>query len=216
MPTGIYKRTTNKGWIKSEETKRKLSEGHKGLKYPNRKSPPPFSLAHRKKIAERIKGKEISYLTRKKLSDSHKREKCHFWKGGITSLNRAIRTTFEYRQWRCDIFTRDDFACQECEARSGKGKVVYLEAHHIKEFNKMIEENKIKTLEEALNCEELWNINNGITLCRECHKKTDTYGWKKYNNKKQIGEGKGGDFKLLPESEEKKNQQSDDESDNQL
>ena len=34
--------------------------------------------------------------------------------------------------------------------------------------------------------------------------------------KKQIGEGKGGDFKLLPESEEKKNQQSDDESDNQL
>lgn len=34
------------------------------------------------------------------------------------------------------------------------------------------EENNIKTLEESIYCDELWNINNGITLCIECHKKT--------------------------------------------
>ena len=39
-----------------------------------------------------------------------------------------------------------------------------------------MEENNIKTLEEAENCEELWNINNGRTLCYPCHYKTDNYG----------------------------------------
>lgn len=28
---------------------------------------------------------------------------------------------------------------------------------------------KRKTLEDAENCEELWNINNGRTLCKSCH-----------------------------------------------
>jgi len=36
----------------------------------------------------------------------------------------------------------------------------------------------INSLEEALNCEELWNVNNGRTLCRKCHNKTKTYGRK--------------------------------------
>lgn len=48
-----------------------------------------------------------------------------------------------------------------------------------------IEENKIKTFDMAMECEELWNINNGQTLCRPCHTKTENYGekakkWIKY------------------------------------
>ena len=38
-----------------------------------------------------------------------------------------------------------------------------------------MEEYQIKTFEQALNCAELWDINNGRTLCKECHKKTDNY-----------------------------------------
>lgn len=38
-----------------------------------------------------------------------------------------------------------------------------------------MKEYNIKNYNEALLCEELWNINNGRTLCLPCHKTTDTY-----------------------------------------
>jgi len=76
----------------------------------------------------------------------------------------------EYRQWKSDVFTRDNFTCQMCYTRGG-----YLHAHHIKSFAIIMKENNIKSVEEALKCVELWNINNGQTLCLDCHKETDTY-----------------------------------------
>ena len=33
---------------------------------------------------------------------------------------------------------------------------------------------KITNYKEALECEELWNLENGLTLCKECHKKIST------------------------------------------
>lgn len=90
--------------------------------------------------------------------------KSHFWKGGITPLTRLIRGCLKYRQWILETFKRDNFICQQCGKGGGD-----LEAHHIKPFSKIIKEYKIKTLDEALNCEELWDINNGITLCLKCH-----------------------------------------------
>ena len=77
----------------------------------------------------------------------------------------VIRHSFKYRQWRSDVFTRDNFTCQEC------GQIgVRLNVHHKKPFSSIIQFYEITTLEEALNCEELWNINNGITYCKKCHK----------------------------------------------
>lgn len=32
-----------------------------------------------------------------------------------------------------------------------------------------------KNNEDALMCEEFWNLNNGRTLCKNCHKLTDNY-----------------------------------------
>ena len=81
-----------------------------------------------------------------------------------TSLNQLIRVSFKYRQWRSDIFTRDDFTCQRCEQRGGK-----LHAHHKKRLAKILQFYEIVTIEKALECEELWNINNGITYCKDCH-----------------------------------------------
>ena len=70
----------------------------------------------------------------------------HLYKGGITSLMIQIRGCFQYRLWRSDVYQKDNFTCQKCGVRSGNGKHVYLEAHHLKEFSKIIEENNIKIL----------------------------------------------------------------------
>lgn len=83
----------------------------------------------------------------------------HAWKGGITSSNVTIRTSHEYRQWRRKIFQRDDYTCQECGQRGGE-----LNADHIKPF--------------AYYPELRFDLSNGRTLCRECHKGTDTFAYK--------------------------------------
>jgi hypothetical protein len=46
-----------------------------------------------------------------------------------------------------------------------------LNAHHKKAFIQIIKSNKIETIEEAENCKELWDVENGITLCKRCHQK---------------------------------------------
>jgi len=89
------------------------------------------------------------------------------WKGGVTPLNKLIRKCDKYKEWINNIFKRDNFICMMCNIRGSD-----LNAHHIKEFNKIIKENNIFILKDAINCNELWDINNGMTLCKKCHDKT--------------------------------------------
>ncbi len=100
---------------------------------------------------------------------------CNFWKGGITVLRIQIINSQEYHQWRKEVFKRDNYTCQDCTIRSKPGLSIYLGAHHIKSFSKILEGNNILSLEDAINCKELWDITNGKTLCKECHKKTDNF-----------------------------------------
>lgn len=106
-------------------------------------------------------------------------EKNNFWKGGVTKIGQLIRSCFRYRQWRSDIFERDNYTCQNCSIRGG-----VIHADHIKPFAVILRENNIKSVDEALVCEELWNLNNGRTLCIDCHKKTESYLNKYYGNEK--------------------------------
>ena len=98
-------------------------------------------------------------------------EKNHNYKGGITPLMNQIRGLTKYRHWFREIFRRDNWACQLCGARSGNGKKIILNAdHYPRAFSIIIKENKIDSIEKALNCIELWDLNNGRTLCVPCHK----------------------------------------------
>lgn len=104
------------------------------------------------------------------------------WKGGTTEILKRVQSTLKYRQWRSDVFTRDLFVCQDCGDKSGGN----LEAHHIKQISLIFKENSINTYENAMECEELWNLNNGITLCKKCHKKTENWGRKSFKFLKTI------------------------------
>ena len=132
----------------TEEHKRKLSVARIGGK-PGLGKIQPIEL----RLKRSIKGKE-----RVKLGLHH------FWKGGISSRNHLIRSSVEYRIWRESVFKRDNYTCIWCGAKSKKGHPVILNADHIKPF--------------AYYPELRFAIDNGRTLCVDCHRKTDTYGSK--------------------------------------
>lgn len=100
-------------------------------------------------------------------------EKAPNWQGGKTEVARGIRTCAHYAQWRLSVFERDKFTCCSCGVSGGD-----LNADHIKPFHSILKENNIKSVEQAIECEKLWDVENGRTLCVACHKKTETYGGK--------------------------------------
>lgn len=83
----------------------------------------------------------------------------------VTSLQKRIYNSVKYKAWRKAIFERDSYVCQKSKDKGRNG----LHAHHIKSFAKIWKENNIVTYEQAMSCEELWNISNGITLSEEWH-----------------------------------------------
>lgn len=165
----------------SNKTLEKMSKAHKGIKLSSQtKSKIKKAMIGRKvtwgnkisktrlkmgfKQSEESKNKirkarakqVITIETRKKLSEALKGNKHWNWQGGKTPINRRVRVSLEYKLWRKSVFERDNYTCIWCGQRGGK-----LNADHIKRF--------------ADYPELRFAIDNGRTLCEDCHKKTDTY-----------------------------------------
>lgn len=85
------------------------------------------------------------------------------WNGGISRAYLYGYHTKEYKQWRDDVFKRDDFTCQLCHVRG-----TYLHAHHIKGFSKYPDLR--------------FTLSNGITLCKKCHMGVHSKECKKIND----------------------------------
>ena len=136
------------------------------------------TAATKDKLSKIRKGKKC--LWKDKISQSHignknpmygkYQENSGHWKGGKTKLSLSIRSLFQYNLWRKKVFERDNYTCQNCEKTK-----CYLEAHHKKEFCLILGKYKVKTIEDAIKCKQLWDINNGLTLCKNCHNKTKKY-----------------------------------------
>ncbi len=83
------------------------------------------------------------------------------WKGGLSrGYQKGYKNDKKYIQWREAVFKRDNWTCQEC-GNSG----LYIEPHHKQSW--------------AGYPQLRYDINNGVTLCLKCHKKTDNYKGKK-------------------------------------
>lgn len=78
------------------------------------------------------------------------------WQGGKTKEREKLRKGIEYKNWRENIFIRDDFTCQMCMKKGCK-----IHADHIKPW--------------SLYPELRFSLDNGRTLCVDCHKSTPTY-----------------------------------------
>lgn len=154
----------------SEAQKKRWADGA----YKNR---PPISMETKKKISNTLqKGKwlrclvcdEIFYVSPSRGNAKYCSQACngktkteennHNWNGGSSRAYKTGYHSHAYKNWRKKVFIRDNFTCQgkDCDTDS-----VYITAHHILSF---------------ANYPELrFDVNNGITLCKDCHSKTDNY-----------------------------------------
>lgn len=91
------------------------------------------------------------------------------WNDELTEEERIIGRKYkEYYIWRIRVYERDSYTCQCCGDSRGHNLV----AHHILNYSE---------------CKNLrTDINNGISLCKDCHKEFhDIYGYTK-NNAEQL------------------------------
>lgn len=92
-------------------------------------------------------------------------------------LVKLIKNLPEYFAWRDLVIQKDRWMCQKCREKGIKNSS-NLQAHHIKSISQLVIDYNIKTPLEASKCKEIWNIKNGLTLCHDCHKETDSYSIK--------------------------------------
>jgi len=151
--------------------------------YKQRPPSPNLELG-RQKGTNHLEGIPKSKASNKKRSISHKKfwkenpellkergikirgENHYRWKGGSSKLNKSIRTMTENRKWM-DAVKKRDKKCRLC------GSIKNLESDHIIPLALILETYKITSRDEARDCKQLWDLENGMTLCRKCHYKKD-------------------------------------------
>lgn len=96
-------------------------------------------------------------LSRKKYYDNTGRKSDKYF---------LIKSSNKYKNWRKKVFERDGYKCIKCGDKSGGN----LEADHIIPFSVLLYESEI-----IGNYDGMFSLDNGRTLCINCHKKTDSY-----------------------------------------
>ncbi len=123
---------------------------------------------------------------REKIRQSKLGSNNPMWNPNLTDEERERSRSYDkYVKWRLSVFIRDNFTCQCCGAKTRKGKRIKLAAHHL--------------FSHCDNKELRLNLDNGVTLCWNCHGEFHRiYGKKGNNTPEQFTEfmkSKGKDFK---------------------
>jgi hypothetical protein len=157
------------GTHQSEETKRRLSEMRKGELNPFfGKKHDPETCKH---MGEKRRG-NLHYRNKFPMTDETKQklrayrgENTSNWKGGLSPLHDLIRINSKYTEWRTAVFKRDAYK----DWFSGIKLQSNIQAHHIIPMSQIIRQYNLKTIDDALQCEALWDINNGVTMMTSSH-----------------------------------------------
>lgn len=80
------------------------------------------------------------------------------------NLSHYLRSTSKYENWRDSILERDNFQCTKCKSSEN------LQVHHIYSLYKICQDNNFD-IDKILEDSNFTNINNGVTLCINCHHK---------------------------------------------
>ena len=147
------------GHYVSEETKRKLSISNRGQTRTDetRKRMSLARMGRKPTAVTRLRMSEMQKISqnrpgvKERRSEKQKGPRHWNWKGGISGTNHLTRVSYKFREWREAVFKRDDWTCQDCGLRGG-----FLHPHHILAF---AEFTKLR-----------FEINNGKTLCVNCHR----------------------------------------------
>ena len=76
------------------------------------------------------------------------------WQTDLTYARQRVSNTSLIRAWRMAVLKRDNNMCRVCGAQEK------LTVHHI------------RPVRDVINTLLIYDINNGITLCKKCHDKT--------------------------------------------
>jgi hypothetical protein len=94
---------------------------------------------------------------------------------GYSEFLESLRQSKLYKSWRASVYSKDKGICQICGKKCRKN----ITAHHIKRFKSLVSAAILEfpIVDKLLACEiykPLWEVSNGVTLCRECHGKLHT------------------------------------------
>ena len=131
-----------KGKTHTPEVKNAISERDKGNTYHLNK-----------KHTEQTK-KLISRITRERTPKGANHPR---WKGGVTERYIELYNNIGYVAWRKDVFERDNYTCRKCGDNTGHNLI----AHHIIPVKQCMQENRLGLI---------YDVDNGLTVCEECHK----------------------------------------------
>jgi len=180
----------NKGKNWDERVRLKISKSRKG-RYIGKEH-----YMFGKQMSEEIKQK-ISQTVKKQFEKGRK-----IWADGLygkdhplwkenktTPLRKWLRTSQRYLNWQKQVLRKDNYTCRICSHYGGKLEV----DHYPKTFSEIIRQYNPKNFEEAFEIEELFDLDNGRTLCYLCHKivtfrkGVDFLRRVKHNHQKQFG-----------------------------
>ena len=146
----------NKGLSKEKQPRynKKISDLQKKALEKGSK---PFKF--KKGICPWNKGKQVSEETRIKMSLAQTKDEEFI--GFHKDINSRLRTSKKWISWRQQVYERDDYTCKICDKRCCE-----LHPHHIISVKECI---------KTGNLDKVYDVNNGVTLCVECHRKKHKY-----------------------------------------